>query len=154
MNKLHVYPNNNLSKFHFYNDLSQLGLSAGASINDILEKMPAPSIGIFYCLNKSITELPFDTQCIVTIFKNGQPFRIEVQEIWGGRTYVATYSNGTVSKFVEYALKSDLINTKYLTNEFNAYNDGSQIQLSTDGTNLYLKKKLKGTTDWTTVWKK
>lgn len=156
--------NNNLSKFHFYNDLSQLGLSAGTSINDILEKMPAPSIGILYCFNKSITELPFDTQCIVTIFKNGQTFRIEVQDIWSGRTYVATYSNGTVSKFVEYALKSDLINTKYLTNEFNAYNDtivltstatdGSQIQLSTDGTNLYLKKKLKGATDWTTVWKK
>jgi len=63
-----------------------------------------------------------------------------------------------------YALKSDLINTKYLVNEFNAYNDtivltstatdGSKIQLSTDGTNLYLNKKLKGATDWTTVWKK
>lgn len=63
-----------------------------------------------------------------------------------------------------YALKSDLINTKYLANEFNAYNDtivltstatdGSKIQLSTDGTNLYLNKKLKGATDWTTVWKK
>ena len=49
-------------------------------------------------------------------------------------------------------------------NEFNAYNDtivltstatdGSKIQLSTDGTNLYLNKKLKGATDWTTVWKK
>ena len=62
------------------------------------------------------------------------------------------------------ASKSDLINIKYLANEFNPYNDtialtstaadGSQIQLSTDGTNLYLNKKLKGATDWTTVWKK
>lgn len=156
--------NNNLSNFHFYNDISQLGLSTGASIKDILAKMPTKSIGVLYCLSKSITELPFDTQCVVTIFKNGDPFRIEVQDIWSGRTYVAIYSGGTVGKFVEYALKSDLINTKYLSNEFNAYNDtialtstatdGSQIQLSTDGTNLYLKKKLKGATDWTMVWKK
>lgn len=153
-----------MSNFHFYNDISQLGLSTGASIKDILAKMPTKSIGVLYCLSKSITELPFDTQCVVTIFKNGNPFRIEVQDIWSGRTYVAIYSGGTVGKFVEYALKSDLINTKYLSNEFNAYNDtialtstatdGSQIQLSTDGTNLYLKKKLKGATDWTMVWKK
>lgn len=100
--------NNNLSNFHFYNDLSQLGLSEGASINNLLEKMPAPSVGVFYCLSKSITGLPFDTQCMVTIFKNGNPFRIEVQDIWSGRTYVAIYSGGTVGKFVEYALKSDL----------------------------------------------
>lgn len=100
--------NNNLSNFHFYNDLSQLGLSEGASINNLLEKMPAPSVGVFYCLSKSITGLPFDTQCVVTIFKNGNPFRIEVQDIWSGRTYVAIYSGGTVGKFVEYALKSDL----------------------------------------------
>lgn len=100
--------NNNLSNFHFYNDLSQLGLSEGASINNLLEKMPAPSVGVFYCLSKSITGLPFDTQCMVTIFKNGSPFRIEVQDIWSGRTYVAIYSGGTVGKFVEYALKSDL----------------------------------------------
>ena len=45
---------------------------------------------------------------MVTIFKNGSPFRIEVQDIWSGRTYVATYSGGTVGKFVEYVLKSDL----------------------------------------------
>ena len=97
-----------LSNFHFYNDLSQLGLSTGASIKDILAKMPTMSIGVFYCISKSITELPFDTQCIVTIFKTGTPFRIEVQDIWSGRTYVATHSNGTVGKFVEYALKDDL----------------------------------------------
>lgn len=103
--------NNNLSNFHFYNDLSQLGLSEGASINNLLEKMPAPSVGVFYCLSKSITGLPFDTQCVVTIFKNGNPFRIEVQDIWSGRTYVAIYSGGTVGKFVEYALKSDLNDT-------------------------------------------
>lgn len=71
--------------------------------------MPAPSVGVFYCLSKSITGLPFDTQCVVTIFKNGNPFRIEVQDIWSGRTYVAIYSGGTVGKFVEYALKSDLV---------------------------------------------
>ena len=63
-----------------------------------------------------------------------------------------------------YVLKSDLANIKYLANEFNAYNDtivltstatdGSKIQLTTDGTSLYLNKKLKGATDWTTVWKK
>lgn len=70
--------------------------------------MPTPSVGVFYCLSKSITGLPFDTQCVVTIFKNGSPFRIEVQDIWSGRTYVAIYSGGTVGKFVEYALKSDL----------------------------------------------
>lgn len=98
-----------MSNFHFYNDLSQLGLSEGASINNLLEKMPAPSVGVFYCLSKSITGLPFDTQCVVTIFKNGNPFRIEVQDIWSGRTYVAIYSGGTVGKFVEYALKSDLV---------------------------------------------
>lgn len=99
-----------MSNFHFYNDLSQLGLSTGASINNLLAKMPAPSVGVFYCLSKSITGLPFDTQCMVTIFKNGDPFRIEVQDIWSGRTYVAIYSGGTVGKFVEYALKSDLSN--------------------------------------------
>ena len=70
--------------------------------------MPAPSIGIFYCLNKNIAGLPFDTQCVVTVFKNAQPFRIEVQDIWSGRTYVAKFSNDTVNGFVEYALKSDL----------------------------------------------
>lgn len=70
--------------------------------------MPAPSVGVFYCLSKSITGLPFDTQCMVTIFKNGNPFRIKVQDIWSGRTYVAIYSGETVGKFVEYALKSDL----------------------------------------------
>lgn len=72
--------------------------------------MPAPSIGIFYCLNKNIAGLPFDTQCVVTVFKNAQPFRIEVQDIWSGRTYVAKFSNDTVNGFVEYALKSDLLN--------------------------------------------
>ena len=97
-----------MSNFHFYNDLSQLGLSEGASINNLLEKMPAPSVGVFYCLSKSITDLPFDTQCMVTIFKNGSHFRIEIQDIWSGRTYVAIYSGGTVGKFVEYALKNDL----------------------------------------------
>ena len=66
--------------------------------------------------------------------------------------------------WVEYAKKNDLVNVKYLANEFNAYNDtivltstatdGSKIQLTTDGTSLYLNKKLKGATDWTTVWKK
>lgn len=70
--------------------------------------MSAPSIGIFYCLNKNIAGLPFDTQCVVTVFKNAQPFRIEVQDIWSGRTYVAKFSNDTVNGFVEYALKSDL----------------------------------------------
>lgn len=79
-----------------------------------------------------------------------------------GSRISAIYDKG--SGWNEYVSKSDLINTKYLTNEFNAYNDtivltstatdGSQIQLSTDGTNLYLKKKLKGATDWTMVWKK
>lgn len=47
---------------------------------------------------------------MVTIFKSGSPFRIEVQDIWSGRTYVAIYSGGTVGKFVEYALKDDLNN--------------------------------------------
>lgn len=70
--------------------------------------MPAPSIGLFYCLNKNIAGLPFDTQCVVTVFKQAQPFRIEVQDIWSGRTYVAKFSNDTVNGFVEYALKSDL----------------------------------------------
>lgn len=105
-----------MSNFHFYNDLSQLGLSEGASINNLLAKMPAPSVGVFYCLSKSITGLPFDTQCMVTIFKNGSPFRIEVQDIWSGRTYVAIYSGGTVGKFVEYALKSDLFAYNWITN--------------------------------------
>lgn len=103
--------NNNLSNFHFYNNISQLGLSSGVSIQDLLAKMPAPSIGIFYCLNKNITGLPFDTQCVVTVFKQAQPFRIEVQDIWSGRTYVAKFSNDTVNGFVEYALKSDLNDT-------------------------------------------
>ena len=106
--RTHTQLYSDLSNFHFYNDLSQLGLSTGASIKDILAKMPTMSIGVFYCISKSITELPFDTQCIVTIFKTGTPFRIEVQDIWSGRTYVATHSNGTVGKFVEYALKDDL----------------------------------------------
>lgn len=70
--------------------------------------MSTPSIGIFYCLSKNIAGLPFDTQCIVTVFKQAQPFRIEVQDIWSGRTYVAKFSNDTVNGFVEYALKSDL----------------------------------------------
>lgn len=74
--------------------------------------MSAPSIGIFYCLSKDITGLPFDTQCVVTVFKQAQPFRIEVQDIWSGRTYVAKFSNDTVNGFVEYALKSDLDEVK------------------------------------------
>lgn len=78
--------------------------------------MPAPSIGIFYCLNKNIAGLPFDTQCVVTVFKNAQPFRIEVQDIWSGRTYVAKFSNDTVNGFVEYALKSDLFAYNWITN--------------------------------------
>ena len=87
--------------------------------------MPTMSIGVFYCISKSITELPFDTQCIVTIFKTGTPFRIEVQDIWSGRTYVATYSNGTVGEFVEYALKSDLAasqNNSYIVTLQNTIN--------------------------------
>lgn len=129
MNKLHVYPNNNLSNFHFYNDLSQLGLSEGASINNLLEKMPAPSVGVFYCLSKSITGLPFDTQCMVTIFKSGNPFRIEVQDIWSGRTYVAIYSGGTVGKFVEYALKSDLepVRSKQINRYVSAENNTDTV---------------------------
>lgn len=108
--------NNNLSNFHFYNNISQLGLSSGVSIQDLLAKMSAPSIGIFYCLSKNITGLPFDTQCVVTVFKQAQPFRIEVQDIWSGRTYVAKFSNDTVNGFVEYALKSDLFAYNWITN--------------------------------------
>lgn len=118
------YSNNNLSNFHFYDNPSQLGLSVGVSIKELLAKMSEPSIGIFYCINQSITGLPFDTQCMVTIFKNGSPFRIEVQDIWSGRTYVAIYSGGTVGKFVDYALKSDLESVK--TQSFSKYTNADK----------------------------
>lgn len=69
-----------------------------------------------------------------------------------------------VNAWIEYVTKSDLLNIQYLANEFNVNNDtivltstandGSKIQLSTDGTSLYLNKKLASATEWTTVWKK
>ena len=80
------------------------------------------------------------------------------------KLYVGKFWNGNWQGWNHIALKSDLVNIQYLANEFNAYNDtialtstatdGSKIQLTTDGTSLYLNKKLNGETDWTTVWKK
>ena len=58
LNKL----NSDLNGFHVYANISDLGLSNGVTVNDILSKMSQPSIGFFYVLNDNIKNLPITTQ--------------------------------------------------------------------------------------------
>ena len=81
----------NLNGFHVYTSISDLGLSNGVTVNDILSKMPEPSMGFFYVLNNSINKLPITTQAHLIIFKSGSASDVVERSIWTGETYFGKY---------------------------------------------------------------
>ena len=83
--------NSDLNGFHVYASISDLGLSNGVTVNDILSKMPEPSIGFFYVLNNNIDKLPITTQANLIIFKSGSASDIVERSIWTGETYFGKY---------------------------------------------------------------
>lgn len=87
LNKL----NSNLNGFHVYASISDLGLSNGVTVNDILSKMHEPSMGFFYVFDNNISKLPITTQAHLIIFKSGQASDIVERSIWTGETYFGKY---------------------------------------------------------------
>ena len=83
--------NSDLNGFHVYANISDLGLSNGVTVNDILPKMSQPSIGFFYVLNDNISKLPITTQANLIIFKSGSASDIVERSIWTGETYFGKY---------------------------------------------------------------
>ena len=83
--------NSDLNGFHVYANISDLGLSNGVTVNDILSKMSQPSIGFFYVLNDNIKNLPITTQANLIIFKSGSASDIVERSIWTGETYFGKY---------------------------------------------------------------
>ena len=81
----------NLNGFHVYASISDLGLSNGVTVNDILSKMPEPSIGFFYVINNNIDKLPITTQANLIIFKSGSASDVVERSIWTGETYFGKY---------------------------------------------------------------
>lgn len=87
LNKL----NSDLNGFHVYASISDLGLSNGVTVNDILSKMPEPSMGFFYVFDNNISKLPITTQAHLIIFKSGSASDIVERSIWTGETYFGKY---------------------------------------------------------------
>lgn len=87
LNKL----NSDLNGFHVYANISDLGLSNGVTVNDILSKMPEPSMGFFYVFDNNISKLPITTQANLIIFKSGSASDIVERSIWTGETYFGKY---------------------------------------------------------------
>ena len=87
LNKL----NSDLNGFHVYANISDLGLSNGVTVNDILSKMSQPSIGFFYVLNDNIKNLPITTQANLMILKGEGPSDVIERSIWTGQTYFGKY---------------------------------------------------------------
>lgn len=83
--------NSDLNGFHVYANISDLGLSNGVTVNDILSKMPEPSMGFFYVINNNIKNLPITTQANLIIFKSGSASDIVERSIWTGETYFGKY---------------------------------------------------------------
>ena len=81
----------NLNGFHVYTSISDLGLSNGVTVNDILSKMPEPSMGFFYVFDNNISKLPITTQAHLIIFKSGSASDIVERSIWTGETYFGKY---------------------------------------------------------------
>lgn len=80
-----------LNGFHVYANISDLGLSNGVTVNDILSKMPEPSMGFFYVFDNNISKLPITTQANLIIFKSGSASDIVERSIWTGETYFGKY---------------------------------------------------------------
>ena len=87
LNKL----DSDLNGFHVYANISDLGLSNGVTVNDILSKMPEPSMGFFYVFDNNISKLPITTQANLIIFKSGSASDIVERSIWTGETYFGKY---------------------------------------------------------------
>lgn len=87
LNKL----NSDLNGFHVYANISDLGLSNGVTVNDILSKMPEPSMGFFYVFDNNISKLPITTQANLIIFKSGSASDIVERSIWTGETHFGKY---------------------------------------------------------------
>ena len=83
--------NSDLNGFHVYANISDLGLSNGVTVNDILPKMPEPSMGFFYVFDNNISKLPITTQANLIIFKSGSASDIVERSIWTGETYFGKY---------------------------------------------------------------
>lgn len=68
-------------------------------------------MGIFYVSDiHKIAGLPVETQCNVIVTKTTKTvFRIELNNVWTGETWEATYASGnTVSSFIARASKDNL----------------------------------------------
>lgn len=100
LNKL----NSDLNGFHVYANISDLGLSNGVTVNDILSKMPEPSMGFFYVFDNNISKLPITTQANLIIFKSGSASDIVERSIWTGETYFGKY--GGANKVESWVLMS------------------------------------------------
>ena len=83
--------NSDLNGFHVYANISDLGLSNGVTVNDILSKMPGSSMGFFYVIDNNIKNLPITTQANLIIFKSGSASDIVERSIWTGETYFGKY---------------------------------------------------------------
>ena len=94
----------NLKDFHVYANISDLGLSNGVTVNDILSKMPEPSMGFFYVFDNNISKLPITTQANLIIFKSGSASDIVERSIWTGETYFGKY--GGANKVESWVLMS------------------------------------------------
>lgn len=88
---IHQPLNSDLNGFHVYANISDLGLSNGVTVNDILSKMSQPSIGFFYVLNDNIKNLPITTQANLMILKGEGPSDVIERSIWTGQTYFGKY---------------------------------------------------------------
>lgn len=88
LNKLY----SDLNGFHVYANISDLGLSNGVTVNDILPKMPEPSIGFFYVFDENIKNLPITTQANLIIFKAGSACDVIERSIWTGETHFGKYA--------------------------------------------------------------
>ena len=94
--------NSDLNGFHAYTKLSNLGLSDGATVNDILPKMTSPSIGFFYVFSDNIKNLPITSQANLIIFKAGSACDVIERSIWTGTTHFGKYSGtNTVGSWVQ-----------------------------------------------------
>lgn len=92
----------NLNGFHAYTKLSDLGLSDGVTVNDILPKMTSPSIGFFYVFSDNIKNLPITSQANLIIFKAGSACDVIERSIWTGATHFGKYSGAnTVGSWVQ-----------------------------------------------------
>ena len=85
-----------MNSFHAYTKLSELGLSDGATVNDILANMAVPALGFFYVFNGGISGLPITTQANLIVYKAGTACDIVERSIWTGESYFGKYGGANI----------------------------------------------------------